>query len=1587
MLKLCDKIQTTPSLYLRYSESLSNAVAWFKSVYEQFSCKLQNEDGTGPSEKYEVEYEILAKEKLLSTIEPLFRIALAKFSYGPSSEFFTEYGFIISSTDISFGNSWLDVNMQFAFLSEILAQVLKQNCTPYTFDLTVLSSDRDQRNKVHKGTAVQCMALLRKYESIRAMLVFLDPDNESLPQFQDDTRFDYDRFISPPCSFSFKETATVLIADSVHDVSEGDRSVIANLPWDLIVDLDGYSGSGGLLSSVAHNSIRKEWLLADKAFPISFMDRLQTMWCRCGEYLLPHYHPQNFISIVGAQCFKDGITKNNFPKSVTHVLEKAFANVIRLQRFVNIVVLSDDNRIARCVISALRELEFEDYYMSWVGVARSTIEEELDDNEGEAFRKEHFYHHACSIHAFFKAFHQYADNWESRSSIKIDYALPTGSGNFVSLSENTRNNLSPYFEILYKDWDSVDHPDSAFADPFQKGGRATWKDIATGEAVPLDGEKETQIIAQIKSNTGRVQQDSPQKNLFFVVHKAGIGGTTFVKQIAWKLHKDMAVLEIKHYNDSKTFQELQNLYDNIIEKNPILLIAEDTLPNLASICDAFLATMKNRRCALLIACRENDGLSLNYPKSIKMPLLQLKPAAIDALKYKFAAISPLSRAEREEREANFDKEIVGDVRTPFLIGLYFLEKDFHIESYVRKVLDTPLPRMQMDMIALLALCDIYGSKYLPSAFVNKALGFNLRSRNSLIQSCPGAESLICRNTVDSIEVYCFKHRLLSTQFFDLYVDRYDSSISRYDLTKKLIEYAAKCQGAPEQEFVIDTLLDILIRNRDRGIDDMTQLLLDIGMSTSQRSLILYLAEQFRPSADRIREEADFGLLKPDDAYAVSILRVVSHAYAHLGRLFAKPPANYMQAAQYFELAENYMPYPDSYIYHMHGNVLYHQLYNKWKNNPDSTDFSSEISHSDDGELVEQAFRLFEKTSELGDVQFGIMGQLKLLFEYLRYIYRTNEIRTSEDMRKLTSKQISYLTKLIDVLGAAKQYDEFDTDAMQNISSMEKQLQTDVLMGDYGKTIEFYQNEYDKLKSSNDTDRALDALQGLVSARIQKAKGSYTAAGTKQKSLYQMISDPRTLFEQIDILLPTLYGKRDYHAYVKRTSLFRHWFQLAKLLNYPVNEAMIKADYWIDLEKDIRGKKNPEPYYYKVALLYLEKLEGGESDGALQAIRDTIARMDSAQQFDSRRGRSDKIRDLLVEGSGMGRLLNVSDCGPAAELAGRISEAKKLPAVLCGKVELVQYWGAELSIYAPPSLMKQKASSRIGRMSKNTLSEGQTNHKVKFLVGFTVNGLRAVEDSVKDQDTGEFFDIAQILSEMGESKGINAEKLQKGEAEQAKSGQKQLSKDQAKPDVAHAVYNNGKSSGVYKIFYPKWVMVSKDAPDEPLYLNGEVDDGIAGVSVRYLIGVFGECAIDAYGGIRNILNTLIHQVGRMDMIIEKAWEDNGQRRYTLRLRDENIELSQLLQIQQTPKISSEVQAVEEEAIHLPNFNGKQVTFIPLDNTLSKKDGKFLVDGIEYSGIVTNIKTNKDRKKAQKYNGKIPAVIQGKPQSGKYSLKMK
>ena len=282
MLILCDEIQNEKKkMFQECSQKICDIVNWYKTTYNSFASKLKNELYGDQSEKYLAEYEILAKEKLLNTIEPLIKLSLSKFSYGPTRTFFNAYGFVTPKEELLTkidNKSWLEVNLDFATLTELLAHILEVSKTGYDFDLKVLASDRDQRNNNdHQGTRIECMTLIRKYESIRGMLVFLDPDNDRLPHFEEESCFDYDRFVAPPSSFSFKETSTVLIVDSIHDIASGYRSVVANLPWDMVIDFDGYSGFGGLLSSVNHNSIRKELLLPNAVLQPPTLDQLQTM--------------------------------------------------------------------------------------------------------------------------------------------------------------------------------------------------------------------------------------------------------------------------------------------------------------------------------------------------------------------------------------------------------------------------------------------------------------------------------------------------------------------------------------------------------------------------------------------------------------------------------------------------------------------------------------------------------------------------------------------------------------------------------------------------------------------------------------------------------------------------------------------------------------------------------------------------------------------------------------------------------------------------------------------------------------------------------------------------------------------------------------------------------------------------------------------------------------------------------------------------------------------------------------------------------------------------------------------------------------
>lgn len=178
--------------------------------------------------------------------------------------------------------------------------------------------------------------------------------------------------------------------------------------------------------------------------------------------------------------------------------------------------------------------------------------------------------------------------------------------------------------------------------------------------------------------------------MFFIQHTPGLGGTTFVRQLAWELHKEYAVLSVGRY-DSSIGLLVENLYDNVLEKEPVVMLAEDTLPNLKALCDSVCKL--RRRCILLVAVRTNNSLLTDYRHAEKLDMIRLTDTTVDKLRNRFQDMSRLAPVLIQQRNQDFDRVITSSMRTPFIIGLYYMEENFNIDDYVRKALDGCVKRL------------------------------------------------------------------------------------------------------------------------------------------------------------------------------------------------------------------------------------------------------------------------------------------------------------------------------------------------------------------------------------------------------------------------------------------------------------------------------------------------------------------------------------------------------------------------------------------------------------------------------------------------------------------------------------------------------------------------------------------------------------------------------------------------------------------------------------------------------------------------------------------------------------------------------
>lgn len=1583
MVNFCDAILADDKLNKKYQKHVERIASWYKKCHDNYALRLTAEaklssqmlsllqEGEGLDDLLEfgeLDYSLGAKLSYFVVSDALIKLILSRWSYGPDQAFLDAHGIMdckvykVEVDDRKVDPSWMQYSANSVTMTELLAKVLAdaQKEDPsfsWNFDLMALQVDRNDRNDIaHEAIYAKCLSAIRCYNTIRAMLIFLDSQYANLPEFRYENDFDFDQFLSAPCDFDFDSYTTVLVASSVHDIPEQQRSVVANLPWDMIIDLDGYSEQGGLLAAKKHDRAGIRVLNQAAAKEAQSLVRGRTTWYRCGDYQDYSFNAsEKTLTIAGHTAFKDPATRK---PPINEVLKSLLKRAKEMDRPLNIVVLEDRQFFAQNMINLLfNDQDEPTFFVTWIGlggIGRSNIcsnwfglySHDMDEMD-RVFR---FFN--TPVHLFYEAMFANADRWQPRESRQTDYTLPGRNGPVI-IPENLRNNLEPYFDVLYAGCEKASpEVEQQEEDAFFRGHTASWNVIARGRAVPLKKDKDIRGHLEKIETTLSSTQTNSGKRFVFIRHTSGIGGTTFARQLAWQLHlRNYPVLSVKCFDPVRVPPMLENLYDNILDTKPIVILAEDTLRDRDKLFDYIKRI--NRRCVLLCAVRDNAAKeSTRIPDAETIHLTNLEAEQINALQERFRNASPLSYNELSTKQACFEQELTAAMRTPFIIGLYYMEKDFNISTYIGKVFDGP-SQQELEVLACMAMCDRLGYKNMPASYIQNAL--NLKPCESFIKRVPAAKSVVCSGISENIDVWHFTHQLLSDEFLDRYCgENYRSTLIR--LAGTMIRTIAKVQNL--NKYLLESLTYLLIQNR-AAEEGFSQLMMEIGTPDEQRAILQLLIDSFKTQADEAEQrlrERDYEGLSNSVTTDMSLMNMIAHAYAHLGRMYSRRNVKLFNKAT--EMGENALRYlfdHDHRIYHMIGSIVLDKLVCEWDESGLST--NPEVLNGYENEMHE-ALKCFDDAIKYGSPEYGYPSKLELYYKYLAYLHKAFEINNEAELSKLPENRRAVLGEFMRTLEEAQNltlYGEFSSEAVQKIERYENLFHSKILFGDYGKAVEFYENQVARYKEAHDVDRKDIALRNLLFTRIKKVRSG--------------LDDPRTfpygantkecqrLFQDVtELLTDTVSMPENYSSYVSISTLYRYWFQLAKVTNVSVEEGIRMARRWVDMESSFYAE-NPRPYYQLMTALLLSV---AENPLAKDLFREAVDLRNKISRMDSMKGKKWKIQDMFVGGTGMGRLVDVSHCPNQTEVLNFLKVAvKKMGVARPTPVEariLSAQTHAVISVYSPKCWNELEASLVIGKGSGNSFGPDQINRKVRTLLGFGFDGVEALSATAKDLEN-EVFDLDKLLA------------YSPAPAPAPAAPAPAPVRVNTKPSVRREAIEPGRKTS--DIVY--------DENGKPFKLLCRYNEKTVHLHISDLMR-FGEETLALYGGVVGVLSRIqaLHTIP----CVTEFKEIDGRHILTGSLYEMQQPLHELLGLDEPPSLPKTPVAAETSAekatINVPR--GTLVHVRLSEATGNRVSGTFRYEGTDYQALFTGISTSKQLKPfedALRKGQSLPATIRSGP----------
>ena len=653
-----------------------------------------------------------------------------------------------------------------------------------------------------------------------------------------------------------------------------------------------------------------------------------------------------------------------------------------------------------------------------------------------------------------------------------------------------------------------------------------------------------------------VLKDIQEKDrmVYYIEHEPGVGGTTFVRRLAWELHDVNPTVILKDYRDGERIvKKLGKIFDKTRER--IFIIAN--VPQSVSLDDLrdLETRLKSNSWSFLIIAVGRDFSRVN--STLTDWGMNCNELVNEFKKY----LPELGYSEgivlRKEKELdNAQNGSDNYKKTPFYIGFLVSEENFFgIESFIKNFIGSLTTPEQRKIISYIALVQDYLGIPLPSIFFSKLLKANHESSvGKLTNLLPqGFENHVLTFTEqDNLTSWTTRHPLFAKKFKEQLLRGNSTNLYAWkenlsDLCKDFIEDSNLSGEQPQSIEAI--LQSIFIGSRqERGGETFTKLVQEMP-DEAQESVFLKLAETF-----------------PDNA----------HYFSHLARFYAYIRKNSEKALKFADdairLSEK-VGRKDALLYHIRG-MCYRQaaktkmdsiINSKKSGRPYFEEEIDEIIF----DLIPKAAREFAETRKLQrSSEYGYVAHIQMLIDAIDFGHILSGKTKEQFLSSEKEPYAEWLDEASTLLEEVKRL-TIGEEGAEN----EKVIQCDDNLNSF---FERYDLVIQNLNNQLDKGKNPERLRRQISRFMIK----------KQPHLGQ---DSKSVNRIMDLMSENIKNEPD------KEGNFYLWFQAARHSNLHISDAIDKMSRW--KAKSI----TLDASYYFYVLKVMRAIEG-YSDEMLEAVK-------------------------------------------------------------------------------------------------------------------------------------------------------------------------------------------------------------------------------------------------------------------------------------------------------------------------------------------------------------------------------------------------